>query len=235
MPTYDRIKLDIKDISPESASKVFQFLHVLLEEHSLDLNYFKNNLSNYSIGEQYFILKYAKSYFSNYSNSYLNNWLKSQDVENEIIKENSFFDLISTNSSNILIYIENNQKTTERQFKFYKKSEFDYLVGEEICYKIPLHTLPTKKRNDTELNSIGKSPNYLLEFKTKVFELFADILNEDQIKELFLNSFSFGRSDGRPTSLNFEFKNSEKIYQTFFELYQFYNSERNSLLRGKQI
>ncbi|PWB21493.1 hypothetical protein, partial [Flavobacterium sp. HTF] len=132
-------------------------------------------------------------------------------------------------------YIENNQKTTERQFKFYKKNEFDYSGGEEICYKIPLHTLPTKKINDTESNPIGKSLNYSLEFKTKVFELFADILNEDQIKELFLNSFSFGRSDGRPTYLNFEFKNSKKIYQTFFELYQFYNSERNSLLRGKQI
>ncbi|WP_207784981.1 hypothetical protein, partial [Flavobacterium sp. HTF] len=78
MTKYNRIKLEITDLSPESASKVFQFLHILLEEHSLNLNYFKNNLSNYSIGEQYFILKYAKLYFSNDSNSYLNNWLKNQ-------------------------------------------------------------------------------------------------------------------------------------------------------------
>ena len=256
MPTYYRIKLDITDLSPESASKVFQFLHTLLVDHSLDLNYFKHIISKSDIGEQYFILKYAKLYFSHDPDSYLNNWLKKLDVENQIIEDNNSFELIITNISIILNYIENNEKTIERQYKFCKKNEFDYSNLNVIRYKIPLRSLTIKTQFDGNLRAfetpifigktdeertkkenyiIEKPSDYFLEFKSNVFRILANIFDESQIEKLFYNSFSLQRSDKDPNCLNLEFKDSKILYDAFFEIYQTYNSEKNSGLRVKQI
>ncbi|MBF2707428.1 hypothetical protein [Flavobacterium soyangense] len=255
MPKYDRIKLELTDLSPKSASMVFEFLHILLEEHLLDLNYFKDSISNYSIREQYFIFKYAKSYFGYNSNSYLYDWLKKQGIDNQTNDENKILDLINTNSSNILNYIENNEKTTERRFKFYKKNESNYLIGGEIRYKIPLRSLTTKvqldenpefleklklidkKKNDEfkiENYLVEKASDYFLEFKSEVFRLLTGLFDKNQVKELFYNSFSTGNNTN-PICLNIEFKNSAELYNAFFEIYELYNSEKNSSLRSKQI
>ena len=78
MPKYSRTVFNIIDLSPKSASNVFFFLNELFEK-SLDLEYFKSNIKNYSTQEQNYICFYAKAYFANEKKSYLQSKIKPYD------------------------------------------------------------------------------------------------------------------------------------------------------------
>ena len=74
-----RIEPEVKDLSPESVTKVFSFINTLLKKHRLDTKFFKEVLNNYNAGEQYIICKYCNWYFRNKGNQiYLYRWLEDQ-------------------------------------------------------------------------------------------------------------------------------------------------------------
>lgn len=80
MVDYKRIKLKITDLSLESSFRIFSFLKELLEKHRLKLSELEENLVQFSTGEKYFIVHYAKQYFDTYNpKSYLSNWFTSEE------------------------------------------------------------------------------------------------------------------------------------------------------------
>lgn len=222
MPKNNRIKLEITDLSPESASKVFQFLHILLEEEQLDENYFKEELLKFTLEQQYFIFVYAKSYFNSSEGGYLDRLLKSQE-RIYVDKETSqtfleYTSLITKNASKIFNIASSNQlKVIVKKLKGSIKNNtakddfITQLATKPYKYRIPLYIKLEKINNEdfeTEKSQYRVS-SIFNDFKKEVFNILKPILNPDQIQQFFYNSFAFHNNDYPIELLHFEIANKE--------------------------
>lgn len=224
MNKYNRINLELTDLSPESVSKVFLFLHNCLE-NDLSLEYYKNNISDYSISEQYFILHYAKQYFSGSYNSYINSWMKKQ-VE-EIGEEEALldrFENIGKKAQNLLAFLNQTENTIERRAKKFKKSgAFITKDDSPVEYRVPLYF----KKNKNAIKCLSSPVIDMENFKNKAKEIITTIMDTDQFEEFFDNSFSFRRNLKPVKLLYFEMGKAQDVYYQFYELYMYYRKERN--------
>ncbi len=223
MSKYSRIKLDLTDLSPKSVSDVFLFLHECLE-NDLSLDYFKNNIRKYSVNEQYFIMHYAKQFFSDSYDSYLNRWMREQ--EQEIGREETLmnrFQNIANRAENLLAFLKQKENTTERVAKKIKKSGI--LITENNPphpYRIPLY-FKAKKRKVSSLDSLIMDINA---FKNRVKEIITEIMDSDQFEAFFYNSFAF-QGNIKPIELLYiEMGSVADVYSRFHQLYLFYKEQR---------
>lgn len=231
MSQYNRTKLELTDLSPESVSNIFLFLHSCLE-NNLTIKYFQSNLVKYSNIEQYFILFYAKVFFSNSYNSYLNRWMNNQ-AENFIeepfntqMREN--FNNISSNAGNLITYLNQIENTVRRQAKKSKKSRFisekKHKVEKVYDYRIPLYFKTNTKNgtNDFSPPKIDKKT-----FKNDSRDILIKIMDSNQFEEFFNNSFYFQFNSESIKLLSIEMGNAKDVYSQFYQLYQYYKNEKN--------
>lgn len=223
MTKYNRIKLEITDLSPESASKVFQFIHSCLNENDLNINFFKTNINNYSINEQYFIFDYSKKYFSSSQRSYLNRWIKN--LENQFGRREQSLNYVSNvikGSEEILNYIQVKEKTVERQCKAFKKKDlYINIKSNAIKYRIPLYFKikdQEKRKVLEELSEIEINKNI---FKERTKELLSEIIQVEEFEAFFNNSFEYYGNQYPIEELNLEFENSGLLYSKIHELYNY--------------
>lgn len=225
MNKYNRINLELTDLSPKSVSEVFLFLHNCLE-NDLSLEYYKNCISDYSISEQYFILHYAKQYFSDSYNSYLNRWMKKQ-VE-EIGEEKAIldrFENIGKKADILLTFLNQTESTVKRQSKKIKKTGISITTKESIYeYRIPLYF---KKHNDNRFTGLSSTEINMKSFKNKTKEIIVEVVGTDQFEEFFDNSFYFQNNLRKTQSLYIEMGRIQDVYYKFYELYMYYRKERN--------
>jgi hypothetical protein len=229
MTKYNRIKLEITDLSPESASKVFQFIHSCLNENDLNIKFFKTNINNYSIDEQHFIFDYSKKYFSSSQRSYLNRWI--ENLENQFGRREQSLNYVSNiikGSEEILNYIQVKEKTVERQFKVLKKKDlYINIKSNAIKYRIPLYFKvkdQEKRKVLEELSEIEINKNI---FKERAKELLSEIIRDEEFEVFFNNSFDYCGNEYPIEELNLEFENSGILYSKIHKLYNYYNEVRN--------
>ena len=229
------IQIKITDISPDSASKVFQFLHILLEEKHLDENYFKEELIKFTLEQQYFIFVYAKLYFANSERGYLDRLLKNQErlYVNEDTSQNflEYSSLITKNASKIFNITDSNQlKVIEKKLKGSIRNndaKEDFITQlaanpyntkldvKPFNYRIPLYIKYDRINNaeiEKEREKYGVSVIFK-DFKKDVFDILKPILNPDQLEQFFYNSFAFHNNAYPIEFLHFEI--SEKgVFQS---------------------
>ncbi|MCL1665560.1 hypothetical protein M2T78_14935 [Elizabethkingia ursingii] len=257
MPKYERIKTHLLDLAPLSVSKVFEFLD-LLYRNDLDKNYFIEHFKQHTIQEQYFICYYAKIYFGEFENSFLNieieNIFRLYGNEMDSAIRNLKFNAIS-----LLKYIDDTKfKTLERRVKLIKKREIvfeKYMSHPKISnlrFRFPLYSFPTKITYEENPEFVGSfyseeekeyalltgeemsvtAPSeYFEKFKDSFFETFNKEFDYEQIWMLFLNSFSFADNTTDIELLDLEFDNSTTIHRLFFEIYKEYNKIRFDLIQ----
>ncbi|EHZ9535421.1 hypothetical protein [Elizabethkingia anophelis] len=257
MPKYERIKTHLLDLAPLSVSKVFEFLD-LLYRNDLDKNYFIEHFKQYTIQEQYFICYYAKIYFGEFENSFLNieieNIFRLYGNEMDSIIRNLKFNAIS-----LLKYIDDTKfKTLERRVKLIKKREIGfekYMSHPKISnlrFRLPLYSLPTKITYEENPEFVGSfyseeekeyalltgkemsvtAPSeYFEKFKDSFFKTFNKEFDYEQIWMLFLNSFSFANNTTDIELLDLEFDNSTTMHRLFFETYKKYNGIQSELIQ----
>ena len=215
-------QIKITDISPESASKVFQFLHILLEEKHLDDNYFKDELIKFTLEQQYFIFVYAKLYFSNSEGGYLDRLLKNQEriYSNEDTSQNflEYSSLITKNASKIFNITDSNQlKVIEKKLKGSIKNNgakedfITQLATKPRNYRIPLYIKHEKIdiENIENRQSTYRVSTVFSDFKKDVFVILKPLLNPDQIEQFFYNSFRFHNNIYPIELLHFEIYDKE--------------------------
>lgn len=227
MSNYNRINLDLTDLSPESASNIFLFLHNCLE-NEFSLEYYNNNILKYSIQERYFILNYAKQYFSNSPKSYLNKWMESQakliDGGEHRERLPDFFFRLSTNADIFLTFLKQSENTIKRQAKKTKKTGLSITTQNKLYdYRIPLYFKTDNKRDFSGLSS---SEINLKSFKIMTKEIIGEIMDSEQFEDFFNNSFSFQGNLDKIKLLNIEMGNRTIAYSQFFHLYSYYDDER---------
>ncbi|STC98392.1 hypothetical protein [Elizabethkingia anophelis] len=257
MPKYERTKTHLLDLAPLSVSKVFEFLD-LLYRNNLDKNYFIEHFKQYTIQEQYFICYYAKIYFGESENSFLNIELENlfRLYGNEI---NSKIRHLKFNAISLLKYIDDTKfKTLERRVKLIKKREISfekYMSHPKISnlrFRLPLYSFPTKITYEENPEFVGSfyseeekeyallagkemsviAPSeYFEKFKDSFFTTFNKEFDYEQIWMLFFNSFSFANNTTDIELLDLEFDNSTTIHQLFFEIYKEYNKIRFDLIQ----
>jgi hypothetical protein len=230
--------IKITDLSPESASKVFQFLHIFLEEKQLDVDYFKEELPKFTLEQQYFIFVYAKSYFINSEGGYLDRLLKRQERiytdEETSQKFLEYASLITKNASKIFNIIDSNQlKVIEKKMKGFiannnAKEDFITKLATKPCnYRIPLYIKYEKidkediekKRSTHEISSVFNN------FKEDVFNILKPILNPDQIEQFFYNSFAFHSNVYPIELLHFEITSKEIFNSCVRQLNKTYKND----------
>jgi hypothetical protein len=213
--------IKITDLSPESASKVFQFLHILLEEKQLDVDYFKEELPKFTLEQQYFIFVYAKSYFNNSEGGYLDRLLKRQEriYTDEETSQNflHYVSLITKNASKIFNIVDSNQlKVIEKKMKgsvlnneANKDFKTQLITNPENYYRIPLYIKYEKLNDDDIAQSTHGVSSIFNNFKDSVFDILSPLLNPDQIEQFFYNSFAFHNNVYSIELLHFEITSKE--------------------------
>ncbi len=227
MPKYDRIKLEITDLSLKSASMVFEFLDTCLESEELNVTYFKNNIDNYSIAENHFIFHYAKQYFSSSQRSYLNRWMDNRLGKDYQVQQSSkYASKIFEGAEEILDYVRLNEKRVERQYKVFKKKDlYIYVKSNPINYRIPLYF-----KNKTEKKIIERlfvKEISLESFKMEAKTIFLEVMESEEFNIFFSNSFDYMGNIYPIEELNLEFEKSDTLYATIHRLYDYYNDVRN--------
>ncbi|KUY17151.1 hypothetical protein BAZ12_18685 [Elizabethkingia miricola] len=257
MPKYERIKTHLLDLAPLSVSKVFEFLD-LLYRNNLDKNYFIEHFKQYTIQEQYFICYYAKIYFGESENSFLNIELENifRLYGNEI---DSKIRSIKFNAISLLKYIDDTKfKTLERRVKLIKKRKIGFEKHmshpkiSTLRFRLPLYSFPTKITYEENPEFVGSfyseeekeyalltgkemsvtAPSeYFEKFKDSFFTTFNKEFDYEQIWMLFLNSFSFASNTTDIELLDLEFDNSTTMHRLFFETYKKYNGIQSELIQ----
>jgi len=250
MPKYERIKLHISDISPKSAEKVFAFLDRLYD-NNLEKDFFIKESKKYTVDEQFFICHYAKIYFSESHNNFLNNEI---DRLYHIYGTMAVNDVttLKLNAVSLLKYIDDTQfKFLKRKVQLAKKIQYTEAKINSykpkiatLKFRIPLYSWRQKVKyeDNPELvasfyskdeieyalhtgaeMSITAPSTYYEDFKYFFFETFDKILDYEQISSLFLNSFRFSENTTNIELLNLEIDNSATLYDAFFKVYKKYN------------
>jgi hypothetical protein len=225
---YNRIKLELIDISPQSVSKVFLFLQNCFD-NNLSPEYYKTNIINYSIYEQYFIVYYAKQYFSDSRESHLNKSLKKianeyGDIYNNNPIEDYFYQL-QNNAKTLLAILNQAENTISRQAKKSKKGYFIVENHSVYNYRIPFYLKHKIETDNIILKSRQKIDIEI--FKRKVEEIISPIMDSKQFEEFFNNSFDFHGNLNSPQLLNIEMGNVKEVYCQFYKLYSYFKIERN--------
>lgn len=224
MSKYKRINLAITDLSPESASKVFGFLNDCLSNR-LSIEYYKKKILDYSINEQYFILYYAKIYFSESDNSYLSMYIQNTDrgfADGEKTKEiTNHFDNLRRNGNTLLAYLSQIENTLERQYKKRKKNNIHLTSDNSVYnYRVPLY-----------FNTNNKSSNILKidkeTFKKESQKIICRVMDYVQFEKFFINSFEYQGNLEPIQLLHVEMGNVKQVYSQFYKLYTYYKTERN--------
>lgn len=229
MPKYDRIKLEVTDLTPKSACRVFEFLHTCLEDHNLNINYFKNNIDNYSVAENHFIFHFAKQYFSSSTQSYLNKWMRNKlGTDYQVEQWSNYTSKILDGAEKILDYIRLNEKRVERQYKVFKKKDlYIYVKSNPINYRIPLYF---KNKTEDEKKIIEKlfvKEISLESFKLESKSILLEVMESEEFDIFFNNSFDYMGNIYPIEELNLEFEKSNSLYSTIHRLYVYYNDVRN--------
>ena len=227
MPKYDRIKLEITDLSLKSASMVFEFLDTCLESEELNVTYFKNNIGNYSIAENHFIFHYAKQYFSSSQRSYLNRWMENQlGKDYQVEQSSNYASKIFEGAEEILDYVRLNEKRVERQYKVFKKKDlYIYVKSNPINYRIPLYFKNKTEKKIIERLSVKEIS--LESFKMEAKTIFLEVMESEEFNIFFSNSFDYVGNIYPIEELNLEFEKSDTLYATIHRLYDYYNDVRN--------
>jgi len=225
MDKYERIKIDLDILPPQSVMGIFKFINNCFE-NSLDFKYFKKELLEFNKQEQFFICFYIKKYLSNSGNSYLNKYVKSIHDDyldfNNTSHTDDVIELIYKNAEKILYYIDLNLKTLKRQSKLIsKKSEGLQFIDKPYNYRIPLFFAVTK---DAIVKDTFVDKN---DFKKQIETLLDGIIPKAQFDEFFNNSFIYRGNISDIKLLNVEIENSNEVYSSFHKLYSIYSKARN--------
>jgi len=120
MVDYKCIKLKLSDLPIDSSIRIFSFLKEVLELHNLELKIFKEKLSDFNIGESYFILHYSIKYFDYYdTKSQLRIWIENYERS---MKDYDNFQLrkieLQLNSEKVISYCKTNIQSFKKRFKY---------------------------------------------------------------------------------------------------------------------
>ena len=209
MEKYKRVNPKITDLNPDKVSGIFVFLEALFEDHNLSIDYFKYNLYQFSVAQQYFILKYAKEYFNlDSESSFISKRLLSLERDIDSQKEedvfNTYKQVIISNSQILLVRIDQMINTVENRFKYYLKHN----VSNDLAYNV-------------EFAINIKIPIYLKakEFKKSVFYVLKDLYSQEQIIDFYNNSFHSSPQTFPPKLLYLEIENSTALYNAIYKLF----------------
>lgn len=229
MPKYDRIKLEIADLTPKSVCRVFEFLDTCLEVHNLDINYFKNNIDNFSIAENHFIFHFAKQYFSSSQRSYLNKWMRNQlGNDYQVEQSSSYASKIFDGAEKILDYVRLNEKRVERQYKVFKKKDlYIYVKSNPNNYRIPLYFKNKTEDEKKIIERLSVKEISLESFKLEAKTILLEVMEIEEFNIFFNNSFDYVGNTHPVEELNLEFEKSDTLYSTIHRLYIYYNDVRN--------
>ncbi len=222
---YSRIKLELTDLSPNSVSEIFLFLHNCLA-NDLSIDYYKKNVLKYSIQEQYFISYYAKQYFSSSYKSYLSRWMEEQ--VNEVGREETLlnhFENIGKRAESLLAYLNQTENTLIRQAKKAKNKRVKTIIKQEVYdYRIPLYFKPKSKEDIIYSDSLLIDKN---DFYSKLYDVMSIVMDNIQFDRFFNNSFAYLTNPFSIELLNIEIGNSEEVYAQFHKFYILYKEQRN--------
>lgn len=255
MVDYKRIKPKLTDLPISSSIKIFTFLKEALEKHSLSWKVFEEQLSNFTIGEKYFIIKYSISYFDYYNlKSQLRIWIENRErsmqdydefsIQKHEIKINS--EALVSNCKNILpsyrrrfTHLLINYPT---RFEFYDDVERREI--KERCKRmirgrnkpkgsVKIDTqqairipITLKINFDSEKEEISVIDSNLVIDNFK--ECFSDLVVEDDLKILIRNTFRESGSDNQfyPLILLYiEVQNKAILYERIYNFYTYYTEE----------
>ncbi len=218
MAKYKRTSLNLEDLSPKSASKVFTFIDELFD-NSFDLKQFEKDIYGYDIGEKYFIYYYLRRYLSYDPDSYIN---RSNDPRIEHFREQ---EEVINNIDRIKSFIDNEFKTVERRFKKAKGHNkyihplvMDHILNHRIPLFFPINSIELKKFIEVEHTLINVN-----NFKAKIKEILKDDIPSKDFEKFFYNSFSFPNNTTDVESLFIEIDNSRRLYKNMYKVYNYYN------------
>ena len=229
MPKYDRIKLEIADLTPKSVCRVFEFLDTCLEVHNLNIDYFKDNIDSFCIAENHFIFHFAKQYFSSSQRSYLNKWMENQlGKDYQVEQSSNYTSKILEGAEKILDYIRINEKRVERQYKVFKKKDlYIYVKSNPINYRIPLYFKNKSEDGKKIIERLSVKEISLESFKLEAKTILLEVMEGEEFNTFFNNSFDYIRNIYPIEELNLEFEKSDFLYSKFHKLYVYYNDVRN--------
>lgn len=261
MPKYNRTIFKIFDLPPKNISKIFSFVHHFYNEESLKLSYFKESLKQFSIQEQNFICLCCINYFDLTRKSFLKSEIIRFENDFDFDMASEYVKTLTDNAESLLTYINNVLlKTLERQHGLIKRRALitDFAKTVDLTkddFRLPLYSKNIEIKFSKEPNLVRKlvseevidyliaqkiDPKVKLKaedfvgFKKQFFEILMSEFDNNQISQIFNNSFNFDGNSDDAKLLNIEFINSTKIYNCFYQIFCIYNNFQNNLVAGIQ-
>lgn len=195
------MSIKLSEISIKSASKVFEFLNILLENESLNPKYFRDNINNFSIGEKYFIYVYALEYFKlhtreekelkNYKESFLELWIKDTDYQYGTNETSDYLSIIIKNAEEILKIVNSSsidllKKEFESTVELADKKSKNLFSIEK---PLPFFDFEDKEYKIYKKIPLNVDVEHKEKFKSIFFEILTKCMDYQSVEQFYNNSF----------------------------------------------
>jgi len=255
MVDYKRINPKLSDLPISSSISIFSFLNELLEKHELSWKIFDQQLSSFTIGEKYFIVKYSILYFDYYNTkSHLRLWIENKErsmvdydkfsIQKHEIKYNS--EVLVSNCKQMLPSYK--RRFTHILINYPTRFEFSDGVErrqiKERCKRMIRGRKKPKGSAKIDTQQAIRIPITLkINFESDKEEIsvidsnlvidnfkvcFSDLVSEGDLKILIRNTFRESGSDNQfyPLILLYiEVQNKAILYERIYNFYTYYTEE----------